>query len=162
MKTLVVMLALLATSGAWAAPRIIRLTDGSRILGDVVSMQNDSFTVKTRDLGTVTIKATQIESMTKPGDAPATQILQRTNRARTQPAAKDQAIKSIRSGIVNNTALMGDILRLQSDPQMKAVLADPQLMKAVKSLNFDKLSNDPKIKALMNNPTIQAISSHMR
>ena len=145
---------LLAATTATAAERVIKLVDGSEIRGNVVAMANDSFTVKTRLLGTLTIKASQIVSMAKPGAAPGPAGA-RTSRD------KNGAIASIQSGIVGNTALMSDILRLQNDPQIKAVLNDPHLMKAVQNMDFEKLAKDPRIKALMNNPTVKDIQSNV-
>lgn len=158
MKFITIVAILLLPASALGAERVIRLVDGSRILGDVVSMHNDSFIVKTQTLGTVNIKASQIAGMTRPGEPPARHNPSATTGAGQAPAAS-RTVQSIRSGIAGNAELMRDILRLQSDPRMKAVLADPRLMKAVRNLDFDKLAKDPRIQALMNDPAVKKIQS---
>lgn len=160
MKILVMIAALLVAVGASGAERIITLTDGSTIKGNVVSLQNDTFVVKTL-LGTLDIKASQIVSMSRPGNRKkkAAPTITRDATKRDTAAAGRRAIASIQKGIAGNTSLMRDLLQLQNDPQMKAVLSDPTLMKEVKDLDLSKLAKDPRIQALMNNPAVRDIQS---
>lgn len=52
---------------------------------------------------------------------------------------------------------MNSIRALQNDPDMQAILADPEIMQAVQSFDLTALRNNPKIIKLMQNSKIQSI-----
>ena len=161
MKLFFLIAGVLLSTTVMAAQRIIELTDGSKIKGEVVSMTNDTFTVRTAMLGTIHLKASQIVDMTAPGAMAAKNVLkpEASKQAGDKAEEKSSTIAGIQSNITGNVSLMGDIMRLQSDPRMQAVLADPTLMKAVHDLDFETLSKDPRIQALMNDPAVKNIKS---
>lgn len=134
----------------------IVLRDGSRIRGEVLSMQNGLYSIRTESMGTIQLGSRQIQSITSlgvpvPGDSPM---------ADTSASSK-AAVDSIKSGIVNNPGVLSIIMALQNDPQMKAILADPEIMQAVQNLDLQALGNNPKIKALMNNAQVKRIQGSM-
>ena len=132
----------------------IILKDGSRIRGEVLSMQNELYEVRTESIGTIQLGRSHIQSMTTiavpiPGDSSSADT----------SVSSQTAVDSIKSSIMNSPGVMGIIMALQNDPQMKAVLADPEIMWAVQNLDLQTLSNNPKIKALMDNAKIKRIHS---
>lgn len=146
---------------ALAAERIIELADGSQIRGDVVSMSNDKFVVRTRSLGTVTLEAGQVVDMRAPkAQAADPQSAGKTPAA--SPATSSGNVSSITATLAGNPQLMGDVMALRDDPRMKAILSDPALMKAVQDLDFNTLANDPRIKALMQSPAVKKIQSQVQ
>lgn len=135
---------------AFAEMEII-LKDGSRIRGEVQSMQNGLYEIRTESMGTIQLGSSQIQSLTTvdvpiPGDSSSADMSQ-------------SAADSIKSSIVNSPGVMSMIMELQNDPQMKAVLADPEIMRAVQNLDLQTLRNNPKIKALMDHSKIKRIHS---
>ena len=135
---------------AFAEMEII-LKDGSRILGEVLSMQNGLYEIRTESMGTIHVGSGQIQSLTTVG----VPITSDSSSADTSQSAVD----SIKSSMVNSPGVMSMIMELQNDPQMKAVLADPEIMRAVQNLDLQTLSNNPKIKALMDNSKIKRVHS---
>ena len=132
----------------------ILLKDGSRIRGEVQSMQNGFYQVRTESMGTIQLGSRQVQSITTvsaplPGDSTDTSALSQS------------ALDSITSSITNSPGMISTIMELQNDPQMKAVLADPDIMRAVHNLDLQALSNNPKIKALMDNAKIKRINKSM-
>lgn len=154
MRSSAITIAIIVLSfNAFAEMEII-LKDGSRIRGEVQSMQNELYEIRTESMGTIQLDSSQIQSMTTvgvliPGDSSSadTSVLSQT------------AVDSVKSSIVNSPGVMSMIMELQNDPQIKAVLADPEIMRAVQNLDLQTLSNNPKIKALMDNSKIKRIHS---
>lgn len=139
--------------GTWiqgTVAAVINLKDGSKIRGEIVSMEKGTYTVKTTSIGTIQLSDRQVESITQ----------SESNREAPASIGGD-AVKSIQSSIVSNQSLMGSILKLQEDPAMRAVLADPEVMKAVQSMDFKTLSSHPKIKALMNSSEVKSIQQRL-
>ncbi len=129
----------------------IMLNDGSRIRGVVESMENGLYQVNTESLGRIQLGSGQIESI-RSIEAVIAPMVSPDASAVTQ-----STIDSIQSRITNNASVMRTIMDLQNDPEMKAVLADPEVMRAVQSFDLDALAANPKIKALMNNQKIRSI-----
>ncbi len=152
MKRGAVIIAAIVLSFHVFAESEIVLKDGSRIRGEVLSMQNGLYRIRTESMGTIQLRSREILSITSlgvsvPGDSPGTDTA----------ASSQTAVDSIKSSIVNSPGVMSTIMALQNDPQMKAILADPEIMRAVQNLDLQALGNHPKIKALMNNPKIKRI-----
>ena len=154
MRRSVVTIAIIVLSfNAFAEMEII-LKDGSRILGEVQSMQNGLYEIRTESMGTIQLGSGQIQSLTTvgvpvPGDSSSADT----------SVSSQSAVDSIKSSMVNSPGVIGMIMALQNDPQMKAVLADPEIMRAVQNLDLQTLSNNPKIKALMDNSKIKRVHS---
>ena len=156
MRTFIMSLLLLCCSArALAAPQVIELSDGSRIRGEVVSLEGGVYTIVTETLGTITLRSSQIVNIGQQVALPATP----PSPASGALTPASGALQSIQANIASNPSLMAQILRLQTDPAMQAVLSDPEIMRAVQSFDFEALANNPKIKALMENPTMQQIES---
>ncbi len=150
-----IIFAFLVSIHAFADKEII-LKDGSRIRGEIQSMQNGLYEVRTDSMGTIQLGSRQIQSIISVGtEAPGA-------AAGEQGSAVSQStIDSIKSNIVSSPGMMSTITELQNDPQMKAVLADPEIMRAVQNFDLQALGNNPKIKALMNNAKIKQISNEV-
>ena len=139
----------------------ITLNDGSRIQGDIVSMQNGVYQVKTQSMGVIQLNASQVTSVTSSSVSNAGALLApaATNSVMTSAAAS--AVQSMQSTITSNAGLMSSIMQLQSNPDMQAVMSDPEVMRAVQNLDMETLANHPKIKKLMNNSQIKQIQDKL-
>jgi ubiquinone biosynthesis protein Coq4 len=71
------------------------------------------------------------------------------------------SIEALQSAMMSSTSIMNGITSLQSDPQVQALLADPEVLRAIQSLDFDTLSTNPKIQALMKNPKVKALQAEI-
>ncbi|MFT5927548.1 MAG: hypothetical protein ACI805_000663 [Candidatus Azotimanducaceae bacterium] len=60
--------------------------------------------------------------------------------------------------MLGNTNTVQQILQLQSDPDMQAVLPDPEVIALIQRIDFQGLATHPKIQKLMNNRKVQSIS----
>jgi hypothetical protein len=58
-------------------------------------------------------------------------------------------------------AIMSSISALQADPELQALLMDPEFSRRVISGDLQALSTDPRFIRLMEHPAIQAIVGRM-
>ncbi len=150
----VLLAGLLVSSVALGAEQIV-LKDGSRINGKVISMQGGTYQVQTPSMGIISLKQSQVQSISQGGVPDA---------APSEPAfqAGQSAVQSLQSSMSADQGLMSSILQLQSDPDMQAVLNDPEVMRAVQTFDLDALTSNPKIQKLMNNHKVQSIQQRVQ
>jgi len=141
----------------WAAAdpgRVIELSDGSRISGDIIDYSNGTYTIESELLGKLLLDDTQIRSIRSgfPGSGRAEGL----HSTLPAPEALSQ-LDQIRHRIMSNPDVLAQVMSLQQDPDLLAILNDPQIMQAVMSGQISVLQNHPKINQLQNNPTVQSI-----
>ncbi len=134
----------------------IVLQDGSRIKGKVLSMSGSSYQVQTDSMGVLSINKSKIMSISQ-GGQPTPDV---TADAAMQ--AGQSAVQNLQTTLASDQGLMSSILQLQNDPDMQAVLSDPELMRAVQSFDLQTLQNHPKIKKLMRNSRVQNIQQRVQ
>ena len=121
--------------------REIQLNDGSVIYGEILSLRNDVLTLKTETLGVVTLDASKI----------------RTIRMKPETEAAGDQLQELRQSMMSDPEILGMIFSLQNDPEIQAILKDPELMKSLGSGDIGALISNPAIIKLLNNPKIQDI-----
>ena len=129
------------------------LKDGSRIRGEVQSMNNGVVEIRTKSMGTIKLGSQQIESIKPISNGSALTTATPAAPAGVSPSA----FQALQTNMTNNASIMSTIMELQNDPKMKAILADPEVMRAVQNFDLDTLANNPKIKALMNDARVKSI-----
>ena len=142
---------LLAGSALAEAAQIV-LQDGSSIQGSVLSMENGTYTIRTASLGVIRLDQGKIRSINQGGDTSAP-----VPPGSDAVGAGQSAVQSLQSSMVNDPGIMSSIMALQNDPDMQAVLQDPEVMRAVQSFDLETLRNHPKIRKLMQNQSVQRI-----
>ena len=138
---------------ASADQKLIKLTDGTEIVGEIISMQNGSYTIRSNSLGTLTVSDRQVQQISSLVSGPASSPVD-TGKS----ALQNGQVQAIQQQLTSDSSMVQRILALQSSPEMQAVLSDPEVMAAVQRLDFEALQNHPKIKRLMSNQKIQAIT----
>ena len=133
----------------------IVLQDGSNINGHILSMANGSYQVQTGSMGVITLEQNQIRSISQTGVSGSSFSLADQAKQAGQPSV--QSLQSLQSSMTSNEGIMNSIRALQNDPDMQAILADPEIMQAVQSFDLTALRNNPKIIKLMQNSKIQSI-----
>jgi len=125
----------------------IVLTDGSTIVGELVSLTNGIYTIKTATLGELKVEDARVEII-------------RNNSGRLEGAGNDsvqQEILAVQQKMIADESVIQLILALQNDPDFQDVLQDESIMKAISSGDFNALMTNPKIVKLMNNSSVQEI-----
>lgn len=120
----------------------IRLNDGSVLYGEVLSLDSNTYTIKTISLGTLNVGESEIHLI------------------KSIRSSKEE-IQTLQQQMVNNEDLFQMILGLQNDPDFQKVLNDPAIIEAVNAGNMDALLSNPKFMKLLNNPRILEIRNRL-
>ncbi len=132
------------------------LTDGTVIHGRLVSYANGVYTISSKTLGTVKIGEDKIKSSHRAGEA-----------ASAQPSAQSAGggygadVQGMVTKMQGDDEIMSLINSLKDDPEMQALLNDPEVMNAISSGNMSALMANPKIMELLNNPKVRQIQKKM-
>ena len=125
----------------------IVLTDGSTIVGELVSLKNGIYTIKTVPLGELKIEDARVEIIRN----------NTGNMEGFENTSAQQEIFAIQQKIIADESIIQLILALQNDPDFQDVLQDESIMMAISSGDFNALMTNPKIVKLMNNSNVQEI-----
>jgi hypothetical protein len=147
------MAGLLAFSGASFAATVM-LRDGTVIRGEIKSLQDDVYTVATDSLGTIRVRKQEVRSIAEGGESVSAAGVESSTHG-SSPAAGE--LNAAQSRIMEDPKLLAAVLTLQDDPDVVAVLADPEITKAMAAGDYAALLNNPKIVTLMHNAKMRAI-----
>jgi len=151
MKSIVLglMIVLVFPLYAGQTARII-LDDGSSFYGEFLAFDGDSYAIESPTLGTVRIPASKVTAFEVGSQTP------KTIKKAVDSAAQEQRQK-VEKQIAGNSQLLEDVMSLQNNPAVQAILADEELMRAINSGDLTSLKNDPRIERLMQDPQLQSI-----
>ena len=129
----------------------IVLIDGSIIVGELVSLTNGIYTIKTATLGDLMVEDARVEA-----------IRNKSGRMEgPEKALVQQEIMAIQQEMIADESIVQLILALQNDPDFQDILQDEAIMTAISSGDFNALMTNPKIVKLMNNSSVQEIKKKM-
>jgi hypothetical protein len=155
MKTFMVCSALvLGLLGAAHAGEIreVVLRDGSVITGEILSLTNGIYTVKSDILGTIKIEESKVSLIREKSPGGQSTINSGTTGE----------VKSLQEKMMSDKEVMALIQSLQNDPEFKKLLEDPELMKAVNAGDVAALTADPRFMKLLSNPTVREIQNKVK
>lgn len=119
----------------------ITLRDGSTISGEIVSLSDGVYTIRSATLGTLTVKQADVRTLTDQAATP-------------MPAQLD----ALRERIATDPATMSAIAALADDPDVQAILGAPEVRAALQDGNLDALLSNPKIARLAADPRVRSIT----
>ena len=140
--------------GVLASPTI-ELKDGSRIEGEVQSIENGVYTVLSPSIGTVHVAQSNIMRIVYSGDA--SNAAGPSGKSSTRDEALTRDIQQVQTRLAQDAAAMQSIMSLQSDPQIQAILSDPAIIKAIQEGDFVSLLGNAKIQSLESNEHLQQL-----
>ncbi len=84
-----------------------------------------------------------------------------------QPASADEmngagAAQAVQQAILAKPGGTQKVLSLQDDANVKSLLQDDSVMRAVRSGNFGALAKDARVQALMQNPTVRSLAADVQ
>ncbi len=139
-------LSVVATAARASGIREIELVDGTVIAGQIVSLSNGVYTVRSDSLGTVQIPESKVRTIRAKGSPGS-------------PAASGDQVRSLQERMMGDGEIMSLIRTLQNDPDVQEILRDPEIMKAVQAGDISALMANPKFLKLLNNQSIQQIKN---
>ncbi|MDK1023869.1 MAG: hypothetical protein QGD92_06510 [Gammaproteobacteria bacterium] len=146
------LLLLSLVSVSHASPATIQLQDGSQLVGEITSYKNGVYSIDTTALGLVRVRDVQINSI----HYKATLRLPGSDSQLKSGSA--DSIQSIQGILTQNSDLFAMIQALQNDPQLQAILADPEIMQAISTGNTEALVTNETFMKLLDHPEIRKIT----
>ncbi|MDG2307597.1 MAG: hypothetical protein P8R42_23670 [Candidatus Binatia bacterium] len=70
--------------------------------------------------------------------------------------------QAVQQAILSKPGGADSVMSLQNDPNVKSLLQDEGVMRAVRSGNFAALAQDRRVEALMRNPTVRALAGDLQ
>jgi hypothetical protein len=129
----------------------ITLKDGSVLHGEILLYDRGVYTIKSDTLGTVTVNKSDIKSIDVAPQSDA-------KAADQGNASVQKQVEALQESMAKNPEVLKSINALQDDADIKEVLNDPELMKAVNSGDIATLMSSEKFMKLLNKQGIQEIS----
>jgi len=146
-------IATLLVSYVSASAETLVLRDGTVIHGEIKTLEDDVYTVETDSLGTVRVRKQDIRTI---DHSDSSAIGSPVGSTRGSPP-KQAELQATQSRLMQSPNLLSMILGLQSDPDVQAILADPEIMSALASGDYATLMNHPKIIALTSNAKVREV-----
>lgn len=147
--------ALLGLAADVTAAPTIELKDGSRIEGEIQSINDGVYTVLSPSLGTVHVAQSNIVRIVYSGDVSNTADPPAKSSPRDSAVTRD--IQQVQTQLAQDPATMQSIMSLQSDPEIQAILNDPAIVKAIQDGDYVSLLGNPKIQALENDEHLKQV-----
>lgn len=132
----------------------IELNDGSIISGEVVSFDGSTWLIKSASMGALKIEAAKVVSIRS--QAGGREAPLRGASAGSHGNTAD--IQAMQQSIMGNAQLMTMIMNLQNDPEVQAILQDPEIMQAVQAGDMNALMANPRFRRLMENTKVKEIT----
>jgi hypothetical protein len=132
--------------------REIELKDGSVITGDVVSLNNGIYTIRSESLGTIKIEESKVKVIRPKASSQGVRA----------PQSAGGEVRSLENRMMSDQEVLGLIQSLQNDPEFKKILEDPDILKAVNAGDIPALMANPKFTKLLNNSTVQEIQKKVK
>jgi hypothetical protein len=142
------------TLGVMASPTI-ELKDGSRIEGEIQSMENSVYTVLSPSIGTVHVAQSNIVRIVYSRDVP--NAAASSGKSSPGDDALTHDIQQLQTRLAQDPAAVQSITSLQSDPQIQAILSDPAIVKAIQDGDYMSLLGNAKIQALEGNEHLKQL-----
>ncbi|MEJ2453289.1 MAG: hypothetical protein P8103_03915 [Candidatus Thiodiazotropha sp.] len=137
-----------ATIPCSAASRI-ELVDGTEINGEVVSMSNGRYIIRSPSLGQIELPQSSVRAIEQAGGT-------------AQANSANADIQAIQQQILTSPELMQLVTAMMSDPEILEAIKDPEFVQLIMSGDLVALQKDPRIHRLMNNPSVKAIVGKMQ
>lgn len=147
--------------------QVITLKDKSTIRARVVEMSEGVYHAWSPSLGELKIPSSEILSIDAKPAAPDPVAQFSTGQKDQTPAAPEispddlaglqSAVSSKVMSLVTTREGKESLMAFSKNPEVKAVLNDPQVMQAIKSGDYTALMNSPAVKQLLDEPQTKAL-----
>ncbi len=149
------MLALSFRNATAGELRELDMFDGSTITGEVQSLSNGIYTIKSESLGIIKIEASKIRAIHAISSLGGV-------GAGSGNGSSSGEIQSLQEKMLSDKKIMSLIQTLQNDPEFKKALENPEIMKAVNAGDVAALLANPRFMMLLNNITVKEIGEKVK
>jgi len=149
---------------------VVKLRDGSEVVGELVRVEDEQYFVRTESLGPIKIRADVILSIVfdtaaadrQPGAPDTTRSRASSGGTDDGAATSLFGLDAILKAMTSDSSIMEKINQLKDDPDVKAVLEDPGVLQALESGDVSALFDNAKVRSLLENDVVKSISEDYR
>jgi hypothetical protein len=155
--------AALVAQVALAGPSRVELNDGSVLTGELVGYANGRYTLRSPTLGDISLEESKVRSV-RPGAAGGAGGMDPGGGPSGIQVPLDLAgqLQATQQRLAADPEVLGMIMALQSDPEIRAVLTDPAFLALITSGNLQAIQGDPRFQELLQHPGLRAILERAR
>lgn len=151
----------ISTISCAEAIKVIKLKDGSTLKGEVLQLNNGTYTLQTSNLGEITIDESDILSITS--SELSNSLPEKSAAANNaQKAELQKQVQQIQGTILSDGGIMAEIQNMLEDENVKAMLSDPKLLEDVTSFDQKKIEQNANVQNLMNNPKMKELMNKIQ
>jgi len=143
----------------------IKLNDGTKISGEVMTLHAGIYRIKTESMDIVDIEQSKVVSIIRKLSNRSISPAENNADAKepgASPKMVEGGINTIKQSMEGNPRVMDSISSLRNDPDFQAVLNDPEIMAAVNSYDIGALQNNPKFLRLLENSKVREIGDDLQ
>ena len=149
------LLLILRPAGHARADDRVELTDGSSLIGEVISLEDGVYTIDSSALGKTRINASDVARIESRASG--------TGRAVPGGASSiSSQVENYRASLTADPEISSMISSLASDSQLQSLLKDPEIVSAVTSADVPSLMKSDKFMDFMDNPRLREIMEKLR
>ncbi len=138
----------------------IELIDGGIFEGEVISLREGEYTIKSTSIGTFKVEASRVRKISPVG--PTEGFSGKPALPADTAAGGASEVQKVQSMIAADPDMMKALPGLTGNADFQALLKDPEIMKAAKSMDLKTLMTNEKVVNAANNPAIQEISRKIK
>lgn len=153
----VVLSLILCNHGVFAGELMhFELSDGSVIVGKIISFKDGVYTIKSDMVGTINIKESGVRIIRK-----ASAVKDSGNTSKQATSQINKQVEALKPQMLGDEKIRGMIFSLQSDPKFQEIMNDPAILNAINSGNIEALKSNQKFMNLINHERVRQIKKRM-
>jgi hypothetical protein len=137
--------------------KVITLSDGSVIKGEVKSLVDGKYLVKSPSLGIIHIPEEDIQSISNPQLIP-----QNAQGISANPSALRLQTKGLERKLLSDPEILMDIQSIATDEEVLKMIADKNFLDAVMSMDEQRIMNNKTVQEFADNPRIRALMEKIK
>lgn len=141
--------------------REIVLTDGSVITAEILSFSNGVYTLQSDIMGKILVEDETVREIRKKSAGSAAEKQGTVSPVLRGLNLNGLNFQELQESITGNSKMMGIVSSLENDPDVQKIMADPELMQAIRSGDIGTLLAAPEFLRLLDNPKVQGIGKEL-
>jgi len=144
--------------------KVITLTDGSIIKGNIVAFEKGSYIVQSTKMGQISIKDSDIISIVA-ANAPQQQFQNQFSSSpltglsnqmgQMEQLGQGGQMNQLMQRVIMDADIMEAFMKIMEDPEIRTLFTDQQLLNKILSFDLDAINNDKRLQGIMQNPKMQ-------
>jgi hypothetical protein len=136
----------------------ITLKDGTVIKGTVTKFEDGVYSIHSDKLGDITVKDSDVGIIQSNQFSQSATPLTAPTVAGSLPSSDLRGqVQQMQGTILSDPAIMQEIQRLVSDPDIQKLMSDQSFVADMMSMDQTKMQNNPKLQEMLKNPKVQRL-----